>query len=82
MKSFWCICIRIPIIQLKVCKTDRIVYEDTTADSIAFATDLPEFTDQRYIHIGFNKIIIRNFNILAKVLNLCTAIAFEDLLCF
>ena len=32
MQSFWCICIRISIIQLKVCKTDRIVYEDTTAE--------------------------------------------------
>ena len=32
MQSFWCICIRVPIIQLKVCKTDRIVYEDTTAE--------------------------------------------------
>ena len=35
MQSFWCICIRISIIQLKVCKTDRIVYEDTTAGSDA-----------------------------------------------
>ena len=35
MQSFWCICIRISIIQLKVCKTDRIVYEDTTAELFA-----------------------------------------------
>ena len=34
MQSFWCICIRISIIQLKVCKTDRIVYEDTTAAQV------------------------------------------------